>query len=79
VGGLPPDDVVGEPVVIVAAGEQVTVWPEDDLPYLHAMACIGAGLDTTVRRMSAGEWERVRGELRARVPRVEIADRRRSR
>ncbi len=77
--GRPPGEVVSEPVVVVAAGEQVTVWPAGDLPYLHNMVCIGAGLDTAVGRMSAEEWQRVRGELRARVPHVKIADMRRSR
>ena len=63
-----------ESVAVVAAGDQVTVWDDQETAANHYLACIGANLDAEIRVMTRARWERVRAELVGQQPSLTITD-----
>jgi hypothetical protein len=50
-------------VAVVAAGDQITVWDDQETAANHYLACTGANVDAEIRVMTPAPWERVRAEL----------------
>lgn len=65
---------VVETVAVVAAGDQITVWDDQETAANHYLACIGANVDAEIRVMTPARWERVRAELVGQQPGLGITD-----
>jgi hypothetical protein len=76
-GGTAP--APAEPVYLVAGGDMVAVFDNDEAADIMTTTMIGANLDPITRRVSAPQWDAIRAELLSEAPGLTITDTRTAR
>ncbi len=74
-GGTAPAELV----YLVAGGDMVAVFDNDEAADIMTTTMIGANLDPITRRVSAPQWDAIRAELLSEAPGLTITDTRTAR
>ncbi len=72
--GTAPAPASAERVYLVAGGDMVAVFDNDEAADIMTTTMIGANLDPITRCVSASQWDAIRAELLSEAPELTITD-----